>query len=95
MLSLTLACQRRKRRLNPSPPPLTPNPTTLQDEKSFRKSEQARLFGVLGPLWERTRMAEEEASAFKAEHVALTLATLEKIEVPSGFGGPGGIDLEG
>jgi len=31
----------------------------LQEEKVFRQSEQARLFGVLEALWERTRVPTE------------------------------------
>jgi len=31
----------------------------LQEEKVFRQSEQARLFGVLEALWDRTRVPTE------------------------------------
>ena len=53
----------------------------LEEEKLFRQKERSRLFGVLDALWERTRALHEEASAFKEGHKALTLTTLEKIEV--------------
>jgi len=53
----------------------------LQEEKVFRQSEQARLFGVLEALWDRTRVPTEESETFKGSHQDLTLCCLETIEV--------------
>eukprot|EP00802_Teleaulax_amphioxeia_P002288 Tamp_02290.p1 GENE.Tamp_02290~~Tamp_02290.p1 ORF type:complete len:764 (+),score=219.23 Tamp_02290:52-2292(+) len=56
----------------------------LEEEKAFRISEQTRLFSLMATLWERTRVPAEESVAFKNAHQALTLSTLQKIEVQIG-----------
>jgi len=52
----------------------------LEEEKAFRVAEQGRLFGVLGALWDRTRVCPEESDAFKSAHQLLVLSTFEILE---------------